>query len=215
VTTAPPVSLSELRGQPVCDGRGKQLGTVDEVLFHPQQMRAVGVSVRPMPGAFSLIQAALRKGGARRKYASLNLQCMRNPPQGDPENWDRCVVFRGMPLVTAAGVHVGRVHDATLDTANGALLTVDVTSGAATDVTLGKRTLPASDLLRFRQAPADSAEPHLLVVADGAGAAPHEGGLAATAGIVAGITGARTRGMWKAFKKGYAEGLSNEDEGQE
>jgi uncharacterized protein YrrD len=181
------------------------LGTIEEVLFHPQTAQAICVSVKPVPNIFSTLRA-LASSTPQRRYVRLGAfepttnddgmlafaaepAVMRGKAQraeaGVDLSWDDTVVFYKMPLVTVSGELLGKVGDAHFMWPGGRLIALEATSGATADVSLGKRRIPARFVRHFRLG-ANENELHSIVVADEAWECVHPGGLAAHAGVVAG-----------------------------
>jgi hypothetical protein len=101
-------------------------------------------------------------------------------PRG--HDWERTVVFYGLPVYTATSLEkLGKISDALIRWSDGTLAGIEVSAGTATDATLGKRTLPASYLLRFVEATQEEV-PHILLVDERAKTCGYAGGLASLAG---------------------------------
>jgi uncharacterized protein YrrD len=234
-------SLREVYACELVSRKGKGLGSVDDVLFHPTELRALGLLVKRAPGLISV-------PGRPRKPLCVELGALRINEDGafvlDTAvakqgkaaeramglTWDETVIFYGMPLYTEAGQRLGKVSDARFGLRDGRLAGLEVTAGAASDLALGKRVIPADLLLCFHVGTAEN-EQHALIVRNEAAELVHPGGLAAAAGttvakaaVAAGIVGkkvagstvaraagSRVKGLWDAFASGYKEELNSDD----
>jgi hypothetical protein len=89
------------------------------------------------------------------------------------------VIWRGMPVKSVSGKELGYVRDAVFDEADGRLLGLELTDGAAADVAVGTVELPGS-LVRGWDGSA------IVVEEEAAGVDP-DGGAAAIAGRTAAV----------------------------
>jgi len=178
------VSLREVYKCIVLDVDGKQVGVIDDVLFHPTHPVAVGYSVTPTRIGHVIkrsdkylaldatdltvdgeIQATLRKD-AWNKRAEKELGF----------EWDDTVIWYGQHIHTRSGHHLGRVSDALFSLEDGSVGAIEVTDGSLSDVALGKRTIPVEMIERF-----DLDDIYAIVVSDEAEQCTYHGGLAVTA----------------------------------
>ena len=165
----------------VLDDRGKRVGVVEDVLFHPTEPCAIGYSVKPKRIGHVLkrpirylaldatdltdegeVQATLRKDAwnkrAQKQFAF---------------EWDDSVIWYGQHIHTRSGQHLGRLSDALFSLEDGSVGAIEVTDGSLSDVTLGKRTIPVHLIERF-----DLDDMYAIVVADEASLSKYQGGLA-------------------------------------
>lgn len=180
------VSLREIYKCPVLDPSGKEVGYIDDVLFHPTQPIAVGYSVIP----------TYRIGGVfRLKDKYLALEMTEVTGEGEIQTlvkkeawgrratkvlgytWDETVVWYGQHIHTEGGQHLGRISDALFSLDDGTVGAIEVTEGTMTDLSLGKRTIPAEMILRFQLE-----DLHAIVVDDDAEQCFYAGGLAVRIG---------------------------------
>jgi len=188
----PQISLREIYRVPVLttkrNGKVKQIGRVDDVLFDLAEPRAVGFSLkRPWPAALfgrrfshrylarSVLVPAYDAEGAQ----IFTLDAQARPPRG--LDWERTVIFYGLPVYTTDLQKLGKVSDALIRWEDGTLAGLEVSAGVASDATLGKRTLPASYVTGFVEAQQEEV-PHVLVVDERAKTCGYAGGLASLAG---------------------------------
>ncbi|MDR1412602.1 MAG: hypothetical protein LBJ07_01595, partial [Actinomycetes bacterium] len=204
------VSLREISGRQLQSARGKLLGTADDVLFDPHDLRALGLSIKRQPGALSVL------GGNRMKWryiARQELRCnddgtlaiAKQAPAQSSINWDDTLILYGLPVVCQDGTPLGKVADARLDWSTGILEGIALSAGVTADTALGKRLIPATLLRGFVAGVADN-EPHVLVVANQAADIVHPGGVAATAGTVAATVGAALSAQVGAHHPGQVAG---------
>ena len=129
-------------------------------------------------------------------------------------DWDKCVIWVGMPVMTASGDFIGYIDVVTFDRESGAIVRVSTENGAANDALLGKRIIPASYIKGFRRgqgialAPMgeyngedldEATETGAILVADRTLELPIEGGAAAAAGkATAVVTDKAKKGAAKA-----------------
>lgn len=66
-------------------------------------------------------------------------------------SWDDCVLWEGMPLMTADGTAVGYVGKVTFSLADGAVESVEASNGAAAKYLLGALTVPAELVRGFKR----------------------------------------------------------------
>ena len=66
-------------------------------------------------------------------------------------DWDTCVMWEGLPLMTESGETLGMVGTVTFDRATGAISTVTADAGATANTLLGTRVIPASYIKGFRR----------------------------------------------------------------
>ncbi|MDY0087487.1 MAG: PRC-barrel domain-containing protein, partial [Coriobacteriia bacterium] len=140
--------LSDLEELQVFDARGKAVGRVARVLFHPSDPVLVGFEVRmklflylferkrryvPRSGVKVTSRAVTLAEGAR-------LEKVGGRQAG--VDWSAVVVWRGMPVRTASGTPVGLVKDADLD-GDGRVTRLVLTRGATSDMAIGVREVPA------------------------------------------------------------------------
>lgn len=181
--------LRDIQGRPVIGSKGKVLGEVTRVLFHPEEPRVVGLEVRPTPWLF-VVEKPLRYVPlgllARWTAQSVVIDAPRLPGRhfGEREigrRWDDTVVWRGMPVRSRSGADLGRVADAGFAKASGALTRLMLTGGTVSDVAFGSREVEASAVAGF--------DGDAVVVDDAVAVVAPEGGAVRAAGAAAGQIG--------------------------
>lgn len=182
--------ISDIRGMPVAGPKGRFLGTVTEVLFHPSEPRAVGLQVRPraLLGVLprSLRYLPLGRVAAWGNEAVASVGTLPSAREGEREigaAWDRTVIWRRMPALTRSGAAAGRVADAGFTMRSGTVTRVLLSEGAVSDAALGLREVPGDLVAGFDpDAPGGGA----VRIDDAALTAPASGGSARAAGEAAG-----------------------------
>lgn len=195
------ITTHELTGVRVVGGKNgtKRIGKVRRFVFHPKEKRCVGFIVkRP-----DLLWMFRRKD----KFVSIDGYdiedgriVIRNVPEATDRsackslgvNWDDCVLWMGLPVMTQDGQDLGLVGSVTFNRLTGTVDSLETNSGATSNALLGKRTIPASMVAGFKRgmgaalAKADGADDEVelgaILVADEALDLPVEGGVAEKAG---------------------------------
>jgi uncharacterized protein YrrD len=161
-------------------GVRKKIGRIIDVLFHPSEPRVVGfiverpdilMMVKRNDNYLALDSATIEEDrvlvsgkGAFGSAAARRLGF----------DWEKSVVWRGMPVRTESGRLLGEVRDALFEESDGKLDTVGLTGGVTADVALGVRDFDAALVIGFRT--------DAVVVADKVFAVETDGGVAAAAG---------------------------------
>lgn len=129
---------------------GRQLGRVSAVLFHPAEPRVVGLQI-DRGAVLGVIDQQPRfvclddvRAGAE---GDLVIEGNSLPRDSTGEralgySWEATVVWRGMPVLSAAGVEVGHVHDAGFDASTGEVTSLRVSTGTVGDVAVGRLDVP-------------------------------------------------------------------------
>ena len=185
--------------------RGKRIGKVRRFVFHPSEKRCIGLLVKRPDAALMFHRKDL--------FVALDgfevnedgdLVVIDDPAATDKGavkalgvNWDRCVIWVGMPVMTASGELLGFVDEVSFDRKTGVVHSVTTENGAANDAIVGKRTIPASYVKGFRRGqgmalveagayqgedPDEQVERGAIMVSDDAADLPVQGGVAAAAG---------------------------------
>lgn len=154
------ITTHELTGIRVVGGKNgtKRIGKVRRFVFHPKEKRCVGFIVkRP-----DLLWMFRRKD----KFVSIEGYdivdgriAIRNVPEATDRaackalgvNWDDCVLWVGLPVMTEDGTSLGMVGNVTFNRITGMVDTFDTDSGATANALLGKRTIPADLVKGFRR----------------------------------------------------------------
>lgn len=204
-------STRALVGKHVVDGkRGKRIGKVRRFVFHPAEKRCIGFLVKRPDAALMFHRKDLFVAlGGYHVDDEGNLVVHDDPEATERGavkalgvNWEKCVIWVGMPVMTAGGEMLGYADAVTFDATTGAVSSLTTENGAANDAILGKRSIPASYIKGFRRGqgmalvtageyrgedPDEHIERGAIVVTDEAAELPVQGGAAAAAGKASAI----------------------------
>ena len=154
------ITTDELTGVRVIGGKKgtKRIGKVRRFVFHPKEKRVVGFVVkRP-----DLLWMFRRKD----LFVAVNgyeIEDGRIVVSNDPAatnraackalgvDWDACVLWVGLPVMTEDGDALGVVGSVTFDRKTGAVDSITTDSGATANALLGKREIPANLVKGFRR----------------------------------------------------------------
>ena len=156
------------------------MGRVGDVLFHPDEPRVIGFTVERPDVAMMVERRDRMLALDRTTFADGRIEVNGKAAWDGSAgkrlgvDWDKSVVWTGMPVHTSSGTQLGLVRDAVFDPATGALNALGLTSGMAADIAVGVRDLPARLVVGF-----DGAG---VIVADEAASIDVNGGAAAVAG---------------------------------
>lgn len=157
-----------------------KVGRIADVVFAPDGMRVVGFVVERSDIAFMVRRKDLMLALDRAKMTDDGVQVDGSAAWGSAAgkrlgiDWDKSVVWRGMPVHTEAGVQLGLVRDAVFDPASGELNALGLTTGATADLAVGVRDLPARMVKGF--------DGEGVIVTDEALSVEVDGGASASAG---------------------------------
>ena len=199
------VTTKELQGRKVVGGKKrKRIGKVRRFVFHPTERRCIGFLVKRPDAALMFHRKDL--------FVALNGfdldegdVVVRDDPQATDSgavkalgvNWDACVIWVGMPVMTEGGDLLGYVDVVAFDRQTGAVDHLTTEEGAANSVVLGKRIIPGRLIRGFKRGAGvalvpvdeyqgedtgDVAEMGAILVADEAAELGTQGGVAAAAG---------------------------------
>ena len=154
------VTTKELTGVRVIGGKKgtKRIGKVRRFVFHPKEKRVIGFVVKrpdllwmfhrsdqfvPIDG-YDMIdgRVVLRPDAATSGKAACKKMGL---------NWDDCVLWVGLPVMTESGQSFGYVGDVTFNRLTGAVKSFDTDSGVTSNALLGKRSIPADMIRGFKR----------------------------------------------------------------
>ncbi len=198
------ITTNELTGVRVIGGKKgtKRIGKVRRFVFHPKEKRVIGFVVkRPdllwmfhradqfvpidgydlVDGRVMLHPDAATSGKAACKAMGLN--------------WDECVLWVGLPVMTESGESLGFVGNVTFNRLTGTVDEFETDSGATSNALLGKRKIPSNMMRGFKRGvgaalanmgeegtATDEVQLGALLVSDEAADLNSEGGVAEKAG---------------------------------
>ena len=219
------VTTKQLAGKRVVGGKkGKRIGKVRWFVFHPSEKRCIGLLVKRPDAALMF----------HRKDLFVALDGFHIDDEGDVVvhddsdatergaikalgvNWEKCVIWVGMPVMSVGGEMLGFVDTVTFDRATGAVHSLTTENGAANDAILGKITIPGSYVKGFKRGQGvalvqageyqgetvdEQAERGAIIVSDEALDVSSRGGVAAAAGKATAVATAKAKkGATKARK---------------
>jgi sporulation protein YlmC with PRC-barrel domain len=142
--------ISDIEDAPLYGSTGERLGTVQKVLFHPSDPRAVAVMVKPdpalyvvpLPSAFLALSETRLEGDIVRWHGA-KLSSRKKAEVATGFDMDETVIWRGMPVVSPSGVLIGSLSDGEIGVA-GEVLALSVSTGGMGDVAFGRLDVPAA-----------------------------------------------------------------------
>lgn len=219
--------VSELRGVAVMelDKHGaptKRIGKVHHFVFHPRARRVVGFTVKRPDIALMAHRSDVFV--AIDRFDIVNGRIVIQPGKdsmGKPAckrlgvNWDDCVMWQGILLMTEAGTRCGYVGDVRFATESGEVQTVFLDRGKTADLLLGFTELPANLIRGFKLGVGDKlngededGEDFLrgaIIVDDEVLTMESEGGLAEKAGAASAVAANKASQAVEAAKPVVAE----------
>lgn len=203
-------SLREISRFPVLSEKGKRIGRVHEVLFHPSRNEVVGyIVVRPrLLLIFDRRDRYLALSGTEVRQGSVVARDKsawdKRAERAMDVSWEETVIWYGMTVRTESGKVMGTVRDGLFDDRTGALQAIGLTAGVTADAALGVRDIAASLVQGFNG--------DAIVVADEALGVEVDGGIAQAAGRTAAVAkvqaGEAAKSAQKAAKVAAAYGRS-------
>lgn len=154
------ITTHELTGTRVLGGKKgtKRIGKIRRFVFHPKEKRVIGFVVKrpdllwmfhradvfvPIDG-YDLVdgRVIIRPDAA----ASGKAYCKK-----EGLNWDDCVLWVGLPVMSEDGESYGIVGNVTFNRITGTVDCFETDNGATSNALLGKRTIPASMVRGFKR----------------------------------------------------------------
>lgn len=185
------VTTKELSGLRVVGGpKRKRIGKVRRFVFHPSERRCIGFLVKRPDAALMFHRKDLfvALGGFDIEDGEVVVHddseaTERGAIKALGVNWEKCVIWIGMPVVTESGDNLGYVDVVTFDRTTGAVEKLTTENGATNKAILGTRVIPGKLVRGFKHGPANDPEhPGVILVADEVLEIAAEGGAAAAAG---------------------------------
>ena len=153
-------TTDELTGVRVIGGKKgtKRIGKVRRFVFHPKEKRVVGFVVK-RPDLLWMV----RRKDLFVAVSGYEIEDGRIVVSNDPAatnraackalgvDWDACVLWVGLPVMTEDGDALGVVGSVTFDRKTGVVDSVTTDSGATANALLGKREIPANLVKGFRR----------------------------------------------------------------
>ena len=209
-------TTKELDGMRVVDAKkGRRIGKVRSFVFHPREKRCIGFLVRRPDAALMFHRKDLFVSLGGFHIADGQVVVHDDTSATDKGairalgvDWDACVLWVGMPVMTKSGSQLGYVRDVSFDRETGEVESLSTEDGATSDLILGRRVVPARFIRGFRKGQgvplvqagayegeeiADDAELGAVLVSDEALDLSAEGGAAAAAGKATAVVAHKAR----------------------
>ncbi len=203
------ITTGELTGVRVVGGKSgqKRIGKVRHFVFHPKEKRCIGFIVkRPdflwmfrRKDKFVSIEGYDLVDG-RVAIRDVSEATDRAACKALGVNWDDCVLWVGLPVMTEDGQSFGVVGDVAFNRRTGAVESFDTDAGATANALLGTRTIPADLIKGFRRGMGAAVAPTgqegvqtdevtlgAILVSDEVKALATEGGVAEKAGAATAV----------------------------
>ena len=181
---------------------GKRIGRVRHFVFHPSEHRIIGFAVKRPDAALMFHRTDIFV--ALDGYQIVDGVIMINDDSQSTGraackrlgvSWDDCVIWQGLPLMTATEDRLGYVGDVSFNAKTGEVVSLKVDKGASTDLLLGESELPADLIEGFKigigdnlsKASEDDFFRGAIVVSPEALSLERSGGLAEKAGAGAAV----------------------------
>ena len=176
---------AKVLGEPKKDGVRRKVGTVGYVLFHPTELRVVGLLVERSDLALMVKRSDRYVALDRVELVDRELHVSGRAAWDAAAakrlgiDWATTVAWAGMPVRAESGKPLGNVGDAVFETPLGALNAVRLSEGTTRDVAIGVRDIPVSMVRGF--------DGDAVVVSDDVMQVQVDGGAAAAAGKAAAV----------------------------
>lgn len=154
------VSTHDLHGKRVVGGKNgtKRIGKVRTFVFHPSERRCLGYIVK-RPDLLLMFkrkdQFVSLEGS---EFVDGRVEVSASPDAVDKAackklgvDWDECVLWLGLPIMTESGEVCGRVGQVTFNKLTGAVHSIETDAGATANMLLGKTEIPCSLIKGFRR----------------------------------------------------------------
>ncbi len=174
----------DIEGRPLTGSGGACLGTVERLLYHPTEPRAIGAMVRP-PSVMVVLErrraflplSDLTFDDEGAHIAAAKLPSPRDAAASLGVDPDESVIWTGMEVRGPSGTAIGRVSDVDFDAGSGVVARIAIAAGAVADVAHGRFVAFAHQIEGYR----DGA----IRIGAESGDLPTSGGLARSAAAAA------------------------------
>ena len=229
-------TTKELVNKRVVDGeKGKRVGKVRRFVFHPTEKRCIGLLVKRPDAALMFHRKDLFVAlGGFHIDDDGEIVVHDDPAATDKGavkalgvDWDACVIWIGMPVMTAGGNLLGFVDMVSFDPETGAVHSLTTENGAVNDAVVGKRSIPAQYVKGFRRGrgvalveagsyqgedPNEHVERGAIMVSDEALDLPIQGGAAAEDGKATAVAARKAKEGADKAKEGAVKAKRAVDE---
>ena len=137
------------------NGTRKRVGKLADVVFHPDKPVVIGFVIERPDILFLVRRKDLMLALDRVKVLDDRIVVEGSKAWGKSASgrlgisWDKAVIWRGQPVMSASGTKMGYVRDAVFDETDGRLNGLGLTGGVAADVAIGVRDFPARYVVGF------------------------------------------------------------------
>jgi sporulation protein YlmC with PRC-barrel domain len=148
---------SEIERRPLTGTAGVELGRVESIIFHPSELCAVGIMVRPPAILYVVGKPDTFLPFAGLRFTANGVECdLKKLPTGrnaadglgyDPET---TIIWTGMDVRGPSGEPVGKVTDIELDEVSGAITRLEIAAGAVADTAHGRFVAPVGVIEGYR-----------------------------------------------------------------
>lgn len=194
--------------------KDKKIGKVRTAIFHPSERRCIGFLVKRPDAALMFHRKDLFVSLDGFHIADGDMIVHDNEPNATDKgavkalgvNWEKCVIWVGMPLMTKSGDFLGFISSVEFNRMTGDVESVTAEGGAASNALLGKRVIPGKYVKGFRlgqgmalapvgqvASEGDDVPKGAVMVSDEALDVPVEGGAAAAAGKATAVAVHKTK----------------------
>lgn len=136
----------------------RRIGRVKTCVFHPSERRCIGFIVKRPDFLWMFHRKDLFLAMDGFDFVDGRMVIKNEPEVTGPAacrrlgvNWDDCVLWEGMPLMTADGTAVGYVGTVTFSRTTGEVECVEASNGMTAKYLLGTLTVPADLILGFKR----------------------------------------------------------------
>lgn len=136
----------------------RSIGRVKSCVFHPSEKRCIGFIIKRPDFLWMFRRKDLFLAIDSFDLVDGHVLIKENAETTGPAacrrmgvNWDECVLWEGMPLMTADGTAVGYVGTITFSLATGEVREVVASNGVTAKYLLGTLTVPAEYILGFKR----------------------------------------------------------------
>ena len=200
----------------------KRIGKVKSCVFHPTERRCIGFIVKRPDLLWMFHRKDIFVALDGFDFADGRIRIKPDAPTSGHAvcramglDWDKCVLWEGLPIMTADETAVGFVNNITFDIETGQVEAVEASNGATAKLLLGTLEVPASYIAGFkrgmgadlavkedsREAGEEVVFKGAILVSDDVWELSPEGGWAEAAGKFTAKAGARARETAAAAKE--------------
>ncbi len=136
----------------------KRIGKVKSCVFHPSERRCIGFMVKRPDLLWMFHRKDIFVGLDGFDFVDGRIRIKPDASTSGPAvcrsmgiDWDACVIWGGLPVMTAGGVAIGYVNNITFDIESGRVEAIEAHNGAAAKLLLGTLEVPAEYIKGFKR----------------------------------------------------------------